>query len=145
MSDRLVPTLHHLVDALDDYADRLLATHRYEVTFNQVVFLAVLQDVQPQDVTRLAECLGVSKAAVSKRVPGLVARGLVASGADPRNARRVVLSLTAEGARVVHEASELLDRELGRLFAGRDGLDVARTHADLRTMLELVRAQDADR
>ncbi|WP_309134487.1 MarR family transcriptional regulator [Cellulomonas sp.] len=145
MAQHLVPTLHHLVDALDAYADRLLAAHRYELTFNQVVFLAVLQDVQPQDVTRLAECLRVSKAAVSKRVPGLVARGLVRSGTDPHNARRVVLSLTDDGARVVQEASALLDRELGRLLAGRAGLDLDRTQADLTAMLDAVRAQDADR
>ncbi|MFS0704093.1 MarR family winged helix-turn-helix transcriptional regulator [Cellulomonas sp. 179-A 9B4 NHS] len=138
MTDRFTYTLHHLVDAVDAHADRLLAAHHGDLTFSQFVFLAVLEDTQPQDVTRLAECLGVSKAAVSKRVPGLVARGLVHAEPDPANARRVVLSLTEAGARLARDAGDLLDRELTALFAGVPGVDVARTHADLRAMLAAV-------
>lgn len=141
MTDRITYTLHHLVDELDGWADRLLA-ERFDLTFSQFMFLAVLEDGQPLDVTRMATCLQVSKAAVSKRVPGLVARGVVHADADPRHARRVVLTLTDEGQRITSEAGSLLDAAFIRLFAGRGDLDLERTHEDLRTMLDTLRTKE---
>ncbi|MCL3859639.1 MarR family winged helix-turn-helix transcriptional regulator [Actinotalea sp. K2] len=137
MSDRITYSLNHLVTAMNAYADQVLA-ERWGLTFSQFTFLAVLEDGQPLDITRMAECLGVSKAAVSKRVPGLQAKGYVQTVADPANARRVLLTLTDEGLRLAHEAGGLLDAELTQLFEGRADLDLDRTHADVLLMLEAV-------
>ena len=137
MSDRITYSLNHLVTAINAYADRVL-TDRWGLTFSEFTFLAVLEDGQPLDITHMAECLGVSKAAVSKRVPGLRAKGYVQTVADPANARRVVLTLTDEGTRLAHEAGGVLDAELTRMFEGRDDLELDRTHADVLLMLEAV-------
>lgn len=144
MSSRLTYTINHLATALDAYADAVL-TARWGITISQFTFLAVLEEGQPTDVTRLAECLGVSKAAVSKRVPGLVARGLVQTATDPAHGRRVVLTLTDEGLRLAREAGDLLEAEFAQMFDGRPELDLERTHADLLAMLDTVLAKAAER
>ena len=137
MSDRITYSLNYLVTAINAYADRVL-TERWGLTISQFTFLAVLEDGQPIDITRMAECLGVSKAAVSKRVPGLQAKGYVRTLADPANARRVLLTLTDEGLRLAHEAGGLLDAEFTQVFEDCDDLDLDRTHADVLLMLEAV-------
>jgi predicted transcriptional regulator len=76
MSDRLTFTLHELLAELDAFADGALRSG-YGVTFNQFQFLALLYDAEPADMTTLARYLGVTKAAVSKRVPGLVEDGWI--------------------------------------------------------------------
>ncbi|MBO1752621.1 winged helix-turn-helix transcriptional regulator [Actinotalea sp. BY-33] len=137
MSGRITYSLNHLVTAINAYADGVL-TERWGITTSQFTFLAVLEDGQPLDITRMAECLGVSKAAVSKRVPGLEAKGYVRTVADPANARRVLLTLTDEGLRLAHEAGGLLDAEFTQMFADRSDLDLERTHADVLLMLDAV-------
>lgn len=138
--DRITYTLHHLVDLLDRHADAMLAAHG--LTFSEFVFLAVLEECEPQDVTQMARSLGVTKAAVSKRVPRLVRRGLVRTDADPANARRVVLTLTGEGLRLAREAGTALDAEFTRLFEERTDLDLGRTHADLRAMITALETKE---
>lgn len=137
MHERITYSLNHLVTAINAYADGVLE-RRWGLTFSEFTFLAVLEDGQPLDITQMAACLGVTKAAVSKRVPRLQAKGYVATAADPAHARRVVLTLTEEGRRLAHEAGDHLDTELTRLFADRPDLDLDRTHADVRLMLEAV-------
>lgn len=139
MDARFTYSLHHLVAEMDAHADRILAARYDGLTFSQFMFLAVLEDGQPLDVTHMAQCLGVSKAAVSKRVPGLVAQGYIHASADPAHGRRVVLTLSDEGARLAREAGDVLDTELTRLFTGRDDLDLTRTHADVELMLDVLR------
>lgn len=144
MSSRLTYSINHLATALNVYADSIL-TARWGVTISQFTFLAVLEEGQPIDITRLAECLGVTKAAVSKRVPGLEARGLIRTAPDPAHARRVVLTLTDEGLRLTREAGDLLEAEFSQMFVGRPDLDLERTHADVLAMLETVLAKEAAR
>ena len=78
-----------------------------------VVVQAVAVEVHPADITQMASCLGVTKAAVSKRVPALVAGGWLERNSDPANARRVVISPTAAAIELV----ELAAADLERLFA----------------------------
>lgn len=139
VDERLSYALHHLVAELDAHADRILAERYADLTFSQFMFLAVLEDGQPLDVTRMAECLGVTKAAVSKRVPGLVARGYVDARADPSHGRRVVLTLTDVGVRIAREAGGVLDDEFLRLFTEHDDLDLTRTRTDVLRMLDVLR------
>ncbi|PZU40693.1 MAG: transcriptional regulator [Microbacterium sp.] len=116
MAERITVTLHELVSALDTYADAVLQS-RYGVTYNQFEFLVAVHEQAPTDITGLAHCLRVSKAAVSKRVPGLVAEGWITTGTDPSHARRVMLALTPRAERLVHDAGGALDAEFTALFA----------------------------
>ena len=134
LGDRITVTLHELVDALDAYADRHLLG-RFGVTFSQYLFLAVLADLDAPDITAQARCLGVSKAAVSKRLPSFVDAGWVRTGTDPANARRVVLHLTDTGTRIVTEAGALLDTEFTAMAAELTTVDLDAVHRDLKTLL----------
>jgi DNA-binding MarR family transcriptional regulator len=58
---------------------------------------AALRDEGPQTVGELSRRLGISHAAVSQVRTALEAGGLIQGQADPRDGRRHVLSLTAQG------------------------------------------------
>ena len=116
MSDKLTYTLHHLVAAIDEYADGYLQA-RHGVSYNLFEFLAVLAEVEPEDVTGLATCLGISKAAVSKRLPVLEADGWVTTSTDPHHGRRVMISLTAKSYDLLATAGAELEREFQAIFA----------------------------
>ena len=144
MSTRLTYSINELSTALDAYADRILQA-RWGVTISQFTFLAVLEEGQPIDVTHLAECLGVTKAAVSKRVPVLVGKGLVQTQPDPANARRVVLTLTEAGLRLAREAGDVLESEFEDMFVDRPDLDLERIHADVLALLGTVLSKESAR
>ncbi|QIK82532.1 MarR family winged helix-turn-helix transcriptional regulator [Sanguibacter sp. HDW7] len=147
-SGRVVVALHELLAAVDAGSERLLRASSGH-SLATVTFLSILADAQRtaaldgatdptdlaptgpwvRDLTTLADCLGVTRAAVSKRVPTLVEQGLVLTSADPRHARRVRLALTVTGAAVVADATARLDAWLAGDLAGR--LDLPALHAAL--------------
>lgn len=135
----LTVTLHHLVDVVAEYADDVL-TRRHGVTFSQYVFLHVLADLDHPDVTSLARCLRVTKAAVSKRVGGFVEAGWVRTLDDPSHGRRVLLELTDAGRRLVGHARGDLEEELAAAYGAATSVDLPALHADLTTLLGTMRA-----
>ncbi|WP_165375456.1 MarR family winged helix-turn-helix transcriptional regulator [Sanguibacter massiliensis] len=155
-SGRVVVALHRLVGAIDAASDALLRA-RADYDLATVTFLSVLADAERPhalgdpadgpaerwvpDLTTLAECLGVTRAAVSKRVPGLVAQGLVRTSADPHHARRVRLALTDEGAAVVATSTALLEEWLAVELAGR--LDLEALHTALTDALAALAPQES--
>lgn len=116
MAARITVTLHELVAELDIYADAVLR-ERHGVSFNLFEFLATLAELGPIDITGLARCLRVTKAAVSKRVPALVADGWIST--ESGGGRRIVLSLTAKGAALVETAGGELEAEFAAMLADR--------------------------
>lgn len=115
MSTKLSFSLHEATTALDASIEQFLV-REHGVTLSQFVFLANCSEIEPTDVTKLAQRMVVSKAAVSKRVPSLVNAGWVETSQDPTNARRVVLSLTDESRALVEAATADLEARLARLF-----------------------------
>ena len=114
MADRVTVTLHELVAELDLYAEAWLQQH-HGVSYKLFEFLATLSTRQPIDITGLARYLGVSKAAVSKRVPALADAGWIATA--PGGGRRILLTLTEQGADLVQRAGGELEAEFTALFA----------------------------
>jgi DNA-binding MarR family transcriptional regulator len=124
MADRITVTLHELVATMDEYADAHLRRH-HGVSYNLFEFLAALVERAPLDISQLARCLRVTKAAVSKRVPGLVADGWVR--ATPAGGRRVELAPTATAMALVQAAGGELDAEFAAVFAETPPMDSAST------------------
>ncbi len=114
MAERITVTLHELVAELDIYADAHLREH-HGVSYNLFELLATLAETAPIDITGLARCLRVTKAAVSKRVPALVADGWTT--ADGGEGRRIVLGLTPRGADLVRIAGGELEAEFAGMLA----------------------------
>ena len=118
MAERITVTLHELVAELDIYADAHLREH-HGVSYNLFELLATLAETAPIDITGLARCLRVTKAAVSKRVPTLADGWITADGGE---GRRIVLGLTPRGADLVRIAGGELEAEFaGMLAEMRDG------------------------
>ena len=114
MAERITVTLHELVAELDIYADAHLREH-HGVSYNLFELLATLAETAPIDITGLARCLRVTKAAVSKRVPALVADGWIT--ADGGEGRRIVLGLTPRGADLVRIAGGELEAKFAGMLA----------------------------
>jgi len=142
MDHRITASLHELVYAMDGYADRVLL-RRFGIDRNLFAFLAPLAR-GPMDVTRLAESLNLTKAAVSKRVRPLEEEGWLVTSADPSNRRRVVLSLAPHAQALVAEAGHLLESRFADLLAGAL-IDPETFKRHLRGLIDAVRALDPDK
>ncbi|MCD1572498.1 MULTISPECIES: MarR family winged helix-turn-helix transcriptional regulator [Agromyces] len=135
LGDRLTVTLHHLSTLMQQFGDRFLR-ERFGVSHAQFVFIATLATIAPPpDITTLAECLGITKAAVSKRVPGLVEAGLVTTSTDAANARRVLLEPTPAALQLIERAGPALDAAFSGLLAGVDGVELGSLHRDLALLV----------
>src|SRR5690554_4247695 len=110
MSKNLTFALHELVAELTAATDHML-TDRYGVSSRQFAFIAILVEAEPTDVTGLAHCLGVSKAAVSKRLPSMVKAGLITTADDPQHGRRVLIRATDRARDLVERAGRGLDTQ----------------------------------
>ncbi|MGN6218924.1 MAG: MarR family winged helix-turn-helix transcriptional regulator [Microbacterium sp.] len=146
MSDRLSFTIHELVAEIGAYADGVLRS-RYGVGYNHFQFLAILADVEPSDMTRLAHCLGVTKAAVSKRVPALVEDGWITADSPAGAGRSVLLSLTPKGAALVRDAGAVLERDFAAMLAAPaladDPIDAPRLNAQLNRLIAFMQSPTA--
>ncbi|MFB7884354.1 MarR family winged helix-turn-helix transcriptional regulator [Microbacterium sp. NPDC056057] len=146
MSERLTFTLHELIAELDAFADSALQAG-WGVTFNHFQFLAVLYDHEPVDMTTLARCLGVTKAAVSKRVPALVEDGWITAASQPGAGRSILLSLTDKGTALVRDAGEVLEREFAAMLThpslAADPIDAPRMNAQLVVLTAFIQQQPA--
>jgi DNA-binding MarR family transcriptional regulator len=132
--DRITLTLHHLVYELDSQADRILRS-RFGMTFSQFLFLVNLEAGANADISMLAERIGVSRAAVSKRLPWFLQRDLVYVADDPANKRRVMIGLTAKGGELVERSGQALELEFSGIFASFEGVDLEALNRDLNTVL----------
>lgn len=143
MADRITVTLHELVAELDLYADTYLRAH-HDVTYNLFEFLATLAELEPIDLTSLARCLRVTRAAVSKRAPALESDGWITATAGP--GRRVELALTARGRDLVDRAGGELEEAFTDMLADArldplrspGAIDPDILHAHLRTLTAIV-------
>ena len=107
MSDRRFTfAVHRLAAELDRHADRILRTH-LSLTYAEFLQLVMIADGCASQ-TELAGRLGVTRAAISKKLPDLEARGLVHID---RTGRDHALRVTAAGGRLVRRASDLLEGE----------------------------------
>ncbi|WP_336631038.1 MULTISPECIES: MarR family winged helix-turn-helix transcriptional regulator [unclassified Microbacterium] len=146
MAERITVTLHELVAELDIYADARLR-ERHGVSFNLFELLATLAETAPIDITGLARCLRVTKAAVSKRVPALVADGWIT--ADGGEGRRIVLALTPRGAELVRRAGGELEAEFAGMLtelreapaSADDPIDAEALNAHLTRLTDIVIAK----
>lgn len=133
-------TLRRLMSAVEAHADAGLRD-RYGISIGDFTYLATLSTIEPTDITGLAQCLVVSKAAVSKRIPLLELAGWVTRETDPAHAKRIILRLTSVGKSIVAEAGAELETEFHALFADPrvdTGIEPAQLQRHLAILSELV-------
>ncbi|RKS85657.1 DNA-binding MarR family transcriptional regulator [Microbacterium sp. AG790] len=146
MAVRLTVTLHELVGELDLFADAWLR-EKHGVNINLFEILATLAERAPIDITGLAHCLRVTKAAVSKRVPRLVADGWLTATAG--EGRRIILELTPKGVELVRIAGGELEAEFTQMLTdprldtlrSGTGITPAALNAHLSALTDIVLAK----
>lgn len=72
----------------------------YDLKPQQFATLARLHELGPTSQNRLGEAVGMPRANIHKMVERLAERGLVCLQADPEDARRRIVALTAKGRRL---------------------------------------------
>ena len=135
-SSRITFTLNELVYVLNSNADRLLRAN-FELTYSQFLFLVTLMSQDKPTPSYLAECLGVSRAAVSQRLSWFQERNLVNVSRVSGNEKNLSLELTRKGKLLATQSADFLEREFRILFASRTSVDLQ----ELDTTLTQVKTQ----
>jgi DNA-binding MarR family transcriptional regulator len=136
---RVTFSLNRLVALLNGHADTILRA-RFDITYSQFTFLLCLTE-GPLSLTEAADMQGVSVAAVSKRVPWFVERGLVRTASDADHARKVLIALTPSGRRLAAKSSADLEQAFRDKFTDMQDVDLA----GLNQTLAKIITQLADR
>jgi DNA-binding MarR family transcriptional regulator len=113
------------------------------VTPAQCVLLQTLTDGE-WDVSSLASQTRVTKGAMTRLVDGLESRGWVVRQKAEDDARRVLISLTADGKKEAKRLGELTERSIAALFEripSAERAQVIRSIHLLREAAEKTRAQ----
>ena len=130
-SSRITFTLNELVYVLNSAADRHLRAN-FDLTYSQFLFLVTLMSQNKPTPSFLAECLGVSRAAVSQRLPWFQDRGLVKISKVSGNDKNLSLALTREGEALTTQSADFLEQEFRLLFDNADFVDLGKLDTTLR-------------
>jgi DNA-binding MarR family transcriptional regulator len=105
------------------------------VTVAEWVLMRQLLEVEALAPSRLAECMGMTRGAVSKLADRLIAKSLLVRTADPEDGRAQTLSLTRAGRSTVPKLAALADANDAEFF---DHLAPKDRAALLRILREIV-------
>jgi DNA-binding MarR family transcriptional regulator len=122
-TSRITFTLNELVYVLNSTADRLLRAN-FDLTYSQFLFLVTLMSQDKPTPSYLAECLGVSRAAVSQRLSWFQERNLVMVSRVSGNERNLSLELTRKGELLATQSADFLEEEFRILFASGASVDL---------------------
>jgi DNA-binding MarR family transcriptional regulator len=134
---RITFTLNELVYVLNSTADRLLRAN-FDLTYSQFLFLVTLMSQDRPTPSYLAECLGVSRAAVSQRLSWFQDRNLVKISKVSGNEKNLSLELTRKGELLATQSADFLEKEFRILFDGGSSVDLEKldkTLAQVKTQL----------
>ncbi|BDU11378.1 hypothetical protein AINA4_12990 [Aurantimicrobium sp. INA4] len=130
---------------MNNQADGLLR-NKFRITYSQFVFLVNVEEHVEIDVTRLAEALGVTKSAVSKRLTWFLDRDFVTVHQTPGDSKSVFISLTHKGKELAHASGEFLENEFLNTISRYEGVDYSTLSSELMKIYErLQKRKDAER
>jgi len=130
-TSRITFTLNELVHVLNSAADKHLRS-RYDLTYSQFLFLVTLMGQIKPTPSFLAERLGVSRAAVSQRLPWFQDRGLVEVFKVSGNGKNLSVALTRKGAELASQSADFLEQEFRVLFRDTASVDLDALDKTLR-------------
>jgi DNA-binding MarR family transcriptional regulator len=122
-TSRITFTLNELVYVLNSTADRLLRAN-FEITYSQFLFMVTLMSQTNPTPSYLAECLGVSRAAVSQRLSWFQERNLVKISKVSGNDKNLSLALTRKGETLAAQSADFLEKEFRVLFGNAAFVDL---------------------
>ena len=122
-TSRITFPLNELVYVLNSTADRLLRAN-FEITYSQFLFMVTLMSQTNPTPSYLAECLGVSRAAVSQRLSWFQERNFVKVSKVSGNEKNLSLELTRKGELLTTQSGDFLEKEFRILFDGSSSVDL---------------------
>jgi DNA-binding MarR family transcriptional regulator len=123
-------------------AVRSVASVRRDLTLSQLRVLVVLDERGPTHLSDVAGTLGVNPSTASRACDRLVGAGLVARRSDPQDGRRISLSLSTTGRRLVRRILAARQRLLADIVARMDSADRERLMVALRHFNEAAHEDD---
>jgi DNA-binding MarR family transcriptional regulator len=123
-------------------AVRAVASVRRDLTLSQLRVLVVLDERGPTHLSDVADTLGVNPSTASRACDRLVGAGLVTRRSDPEDGRRIALSLSTTGRRLVRRILAARERLLADIVARMDTADRERLMAALRSFNEAAHEDD---
>ena len=105
---------------LDPEADHLRAVDELELTLSQVraIHMLACSDPEPLSGGRIAERLGISPAATSRALDGLVNKGILVRTESAEDRRVRLFAITADGRAAAERLAALKRAQLERFVAG---------------------------
>jgi DNA-binding MarR family transcriptional regulator len=140
VENRISFLLNDLVREMNGQADSLLRG-KFGLTYSQFVFLLILLENEEIDVTRLAEALGVTKGAVSKRIGWFLEKDLVSTFQSRGDAKRVLICLTPVGIKLANSAGDFLEQRFLATITSSKEFNQELLRNELQKMLQLLRAK----
>ena len=142
-TSRITFTLNELVYVLNSTADRLLRAN-FEITYSQFLFMVTLMSQTNPTPSYLAECLGVSRAAVSQRLSWFQERNLVKISKVSGNDKNLSLALTRKGETLAAESADFLEKEFRVIFKNASFVDLDKLDKTLSQIKShLIKNQDS--
>ena len=142
-TSRITFTLNELVFVLNSTADRLLRAN-FEITYSQFLFMVTLMSQTNPTPSNLAECLGVSRAAVSQRLSWFQERNFLKISKVSGNDKNLSLALTRKGETVATQSADFLEKEFRILFDNTAFVDLDKLDKTLtQVKTQLIKNQEA--
>jgi DNA-binding MarR family transcriptional regulator len=140
--DEVLRSLRRIIRAVDLYSRKLISEHG--LSGPQLLCLRQLDARGPLPTGRLADAMSLSAATVCGILDRLEARGLVTRERQADDKRRVLVALTAAGAKLVAQApSSLQDSFVFKLRALPLG-EQAQVNRTLKKLVSMMSAEDLD-
>jgi DNA-binding MarR family transcriptional regulator len=105
---------------------------RGDLTFSELLALGRLERAGPATASDLARAEQITPQAMGATLAALEDRGLVERRADPRDGRRVLMSMTRAGERALRERRDARTEQMARVLANRF------TRAEMKTLMAAV-------
>jgi DNA-binding MarR family transcriptional regulator len=127
---------------LDPEADHLRAVDELDLTLSQVraIHMLACSDPEPLSGSRIAERLGISPAATSRALDGLVNKDILIRTESAEDRRVRLFAITAAGRAAAERLAALKRAQLERFVAG---LDAGQREALSAALDELATGEDA--
>lgn len=140
--DEVMQNLRRIVKALQEYSSSV--EKRFGLTGPQLWALWELNRRGPLGLKALAEQMHLDPSTVTGVVDRLQRRGLVLRGSDPEDRRRVVISLTPEGASTVKAAPHPAQGQLIHALIAMDPIQVETLNQSLGLLVSVMEADKLD-
>jgi len=141
-TEAVLVALRRIMRAVDLRSRRLVAQHG--VTGPQLILLKEIERREHLSVSELCRDVHLSQATVTGILDRLEKRGLVGRRRSEQDRRRVVVSLTDEGAAVLDTAPELMQETFVAAFEGLRNWEKTLILSSLQRVVAMMEAEEID-